>query len=103
MSASSQKRTLASRLYEQERRTASAVSPLEMYVRRWLRWTRSGGIAPNKISALSRIGAAPKARITIGGGIPLGELVIAPSVVEPLQTGDRHRHHGKAHPYFTAP
>ncbi len=61
------------------------------------------GIAPNKISALSRIGAAPKARITIGGGIPLGELVIGPSVVEPPQTGDRHRHHGKAHPYFTAP
>jgi hypothetical protein len=29
----------ASRLYEQKRRTAvSAASPLEMYVRRWLRW-----------------------------------------------------------------
>jgi Reverse transcriptase (RNA-dependent DNA polymerase) len=33
----------AFRLYEQRRRTAvSAVSPLEMYVRRWLRWTKSG-------------------------------------------------------------
>ncbi len=28
----------ASRLYEQERRTVSAASPLEIYVRRWLRW-----------------------------------------------------------------
>ena len=32
----------ASRLYEQERRTVSAVSPLEMYVRRWVGWARSG-------------------------------------------------------------
>jgi len=32
----------ASRLYEQRRRAVSAVSPLEMYVRRWLRWTRVG-------------------------------------------------------------
>jgi hypothetical protein len=32
----------ASRLYEQERRAASAASPLGMYVRRWLRWARSG-------------------------------------------------------------
>jgi hypothetical protein len=30
----------ASRLYEQERRTVSAVSPLEMYVKRWRRWVR---------------------------------------------------------------
>ena len=36
----------ASRLYEQKRRTGSAVSPLEMYVRRWFRWTRSGAIDP---------------------------------------------------------
>ena len=28
----------ASRLYEQERRTSSTVSPLEMYVGRWVRW-----------------------------------------------------------------
>src|SRR5215475_7686346 len=34
----------ASRLYEQERRAGSTVSPLEMYVRRWLRWAR-GGVA----------------------------------------------------------
>jgi RNA-directed DNA polymerase len=32
----------ASRLYEQERRAAPAASPLEMYVRRWLRWAGSG-------------------------------------------------------------
>ncbi len=32
----------ASRLYEQERRAGSAVSPLEMYVRQWLRWARAG-------------------------------------------------------------
>jgi RNA-directed DNA polymerase len=35
----------ASRLYEQERRQISSVfsvSPLEMYVRRWLRWSTSG-------------------------------------------------------------
>ena len=32
----------ASRLYEQERRAVSAASPLEMYVRRWLRWSASG-------------------------------------------------------------
>ena len=32
----------ASRLYEQERRTPSDVSPLEMYVRRWVGWARSG-------------------------------------------------------------
>ena len=75
----------------------------ETGVRKTIRLEILRGIAPNKISALSRIGAAPKARITIGGGIPLGELVIGPSVVEPPQTGDRHRHHGKAHPYFTAP
>ena len=34
----------ASRLYEQERRAVSASSPLEMYVRRWLRRARSGVI-----------------------------------------------------------
>ena len=34
----------ASRLYEQKRRTVSAVSPLEMYVRRWMRWALSGAI-----------------------------------------------------------
>jgi hypothetical protein len=32
----------ASRLYEQKRRAGSSVSPLEMYVRRWLRWTNGG-------------------------------------------------------------
>jgi len=32
----------ASRLYEQERRTVSTASPLEMYVRRWMPWVRSG-------------------------------------------------------------
>ncbi len=32
----------ASRLYEQKRRTGLAASPLEMYVRRWVRWARSG-------------------------------------------------------------
>jgi hypothetical protein len=32
----------ASRLYEQERRTVSAASPLEMYVKRWLGWVRNG-------------------------------------------------------------
>jgi hypothetical protein len=31
----------ASRLYGQERRAVSAASPLEMYVRRWLRFARS--------------------------------------------------------------
>ncbi|MCH8240261.1 MAG: group II intron reverse transcriptase domain-containing protein [Proteobacteria bacterium] len=36
----------ASRLYEQQRRTGSAVSPLEMYVRLWVRWTTSGGLEP---------------------------------------------------------
>jgi len=34
----------ASRLYEQKRRSVSAVSPLEMYVRRWMRWALSGAI-----------------------------------------------------------
>ena len=37
----------ASRLYEQERRAASATSPLEMYVRRWLRWAEGGKINKN--------------------------------------------------------
>jgi RNA-directed DNA polymerase len=32
----------ASRLYEQKRRPVSSVSPLEMYVRRWLRWSTGG-------------------------------------------------------------
>ena len=32
----------ASRLYEQERRAVSAVSPLEVYVRHWLKWARAG-------------------------------------------------------------
>lgn len=32
----------ASRLYEQERRAASAASPLEMYVRRWVGWATAG-------------------------------------------------------------
>lgn len=32
----------ASRLYEQERRAVSAVSPLEVYVRQWLKWARDG-------------------------------------------------------------
>jgi RNA-directed DNA polymerase len=36
----------ASRLYEQKRRAGSAASPLEMYVRRWFRWTRGGAIDP---------------------------------------------------------
>jgi RNA-directed DNA polymerase len=35
----------ASRLDEQERRAASAASPLGMYVRRWLGWAR-GGMGP---------------------------------------------------------
>ena len=66
------------------------------------RYVSSGeATAPTWTKPLSyRDNAAPKARITIGGGIPLGELVIGPSVVEPPQTGDRHRHHGRAHPYF---
>jgi hypothetical protein len=32
----------ASRFYEQERSTVLAAAALEMYVRRWLRWSRSG-------------------------------------------------------------
>jgi hypothetical protein len=32
----------ASQLYEQERRVVSAASPLEMYVRQWLKWARAG-------------------------------------------------------------
>ncbi|MBI1875496.1 MAG: hypothetical protein HYS05_16630 [Acidobacteria bacterium] len=32
----------ASRLYEQERRAGRAAAALEMYVRRWVRWSRSG-------------------------------------------------------------
>jgi hypothetical protein len=32
----------ASRLYEQKRRAGSIVSPLEMYVRRWLGWAEGG-------------------------------------------------------------
>jgi hypothetical protein len=32
----------ASRLYEQKRRAVSAASPLEIYIRRWLRWAASG-------------------------------------------------------------
>jgi len=37
----------ASRLYEQERRALSDASPLEMYVRRWLRWAKGGKINKN--------------------------------------------------------
>jgi hypothetical protein len=32
----------ASQLYEQERRAASAASPLGMYIKRWLRWAKGG-------------------------------------------------------------
>src|SRR5437588_1237504 len=32
----------ASRLYEQKRRAVSAASPLEMYIRRWLKWAKAG-------------------------------------------------------------
>jgi hypothetical protein len=32
----------ASRLYEQKRKVDSAATALEMYVRRWVRWVRSG-------------------------------------------------------------
>ena len=32
----------ASRLYEQKRSAVSSVSPLEMYVRRWLGWAKAG-------------------------------------------------------------
>jgi hypothetical protein len=32
----------AARLYEQKRRAAWAATALEMYVRRWVRWTTSG-------------------------------------------------------------
>ena len=35
----------ASRLYEQERSAVLPVAALEMYVKRWLRWTTSGRIA----------------------------------------------------------
>ena len=36
----------ASRLYEQKRSGVSAAAALEMYVRRWFQWTRSGAIDP---------------------------------------------------------
>jgi RNA-directed DNA polymerase len=39
----------ASRLYEQERGAVSVASPLEMYVRRWVRWVK-GGIASEEIA-----------------------------------------------------
>jgi len=42
----------ASRLYEQERRTASAAaSPFEMYVRRWVQWTSGGLMIPRAVPA----------------------------------------------------
>jgi len=34
----------ASRLYEQKRSAVSAATALEMYVRRWVRWTTSGRV-----------------------------------------------------------
>jgi hypothetical protein len=44
--AKCQVRTHASRLYEQERRAATAAaSPFEMYVRRWVQWANGGMIA----------------------------------------------------------
>jgi hypothetical protein len=33
-----------SRLYEQKRRAGSARATLEMYARRWVRWTTSGRV-----------------------------------------------------------
>lgn len=42
----------ASRLYEQERRAASAAaSPFEMYVRRWVQWTSGGLMIPRAVPA----------------------------------------------------
>ena len=34
----------ASRLYEQKRSAVLAATALEMYVRRWVRWARSGRV-----------------------------------------------------------
>ncbi len=46
----------ASRLYEQERRAASAAgSPFEMYVMRWLQWANSGMIVPGAVLGASQI------------------------------------------------
>ena len=40
----------ASRLYEQNRRTASDATALEMYVRRWVRWANGGLVMPRAIA-----------------------------------------------------
>jgi hypothetical protein len=64
----------ASRLYEQRRRAVSAVSPLEMYVRRWLGWAKGGmrRRPPNncKDKTKQRLAAVPlrKPIMVIGSG-----------------------------------
>jgi hypothetical protein len=63
----------ASRLYEQRRRAVSAVSPLEMYVRRWLGWAKGGmrRSSPNncKDKTKQRLAAvSPKTDQVFGSG-----------------------------------
>jgi hypothetical protein len=42
----------ASRLYEQKCGAVSTAAPLEMYVRRWLRWSRAGLKAQSIVSPI---------------------------------------------------
>ncbi len=48
----------ASRLYEQKRRAGSTATALEMYVRRWLRWTTSGSVDVRVHSDVPLVGSA---------------------------------------------
>ena len=41
----------ASRLYEQKRSAVLAVTVLEMYVRRWVRWANGGLVIPRAVAA----------------------------------------------------
>ena len=42
----------ASRLYEQERSAVLAATALEMYVRQWVRWARSGLVTSNQCGSM---------------------------------------------------
>jgi len=61
----------ASRLYEQERRAATAAAPLEMYVRRWLRWAGRAIFARSWVQSVGcppyrAMGESPPAAVSLG-------------------------------------
>jgi len=51
-----------SRLYEQECRAGHASAALEMFVRRWVRRTTSGGLSPNMIVFMDKLATLAPAR-----------------------------------------